>query len=73
MGAGEVVRCRYVLPSDSVIICVKVYGRLGRRSSEAWRICVVRRQEGQLGRSEVVRREDIVVVVGGIFFCVVVV
>ena len=29
---------------------------------------MVRRQEGQLGRSEVVRREDIVVVVGGIFF-----
>lgn len=39
MGMGEVVRWVKVLPSESVTSCVKVYGRFGRRSSEACRIC----------------------------------
>lgn len=38
IGIGEVVRWRYVEPSESVIICVKVYGRLGRRRREACRV-----------------------------------
>jgi hypothetical protein len=41
IGAGDVVRCVYVEPSDSVISCVKVYGRCGRRSREAWRTWAV--------------------------------
>jgi hypothetical protein len=28
-GIGDVVRCRYVLPSDSVTNCVNVYGLFG--------------------------------------------
>lgn len=41
MGMGEVVRWVKVLPSERVTSWVKVYGRFGRRRSEAWRICWV--------------------------------
>jgi len=44
--AGLVVRWTKELPSDSVISCVKVYGLLGRRSSEACRHCCVEVQRG---------------------------
>lgn len=37
IGAGDVVRERYVDPSESVTNCVKVYGRSGRRRKEACR------------------------------------
>jgi hypothetical protein len=50
IGAGEVVRCRKVLPSERVTSWVKVYGRLGRRMRVAWRICCLRAHWRQMGR-----------------------
>lgn len=45
-GCGLVVRSVKELPSDSVMSCVKVYGRFGRLRSVAWRTWVVGRTWG---------------------------
>ena len=38
-GCGDVVRCRYELPSVRVTNWVKVYGRFGRRRRVAFLVC----------------------------------
>lgn len=40
MGAGDVVRWVYVLPSERVTSWVNVYGRFGRRMRVACRHCI---------------------------------